>query len=126
MPATQIIKQMCHQFIFTLLFQYTTYTAVIFTYFYHIISILHFQYTRSLLPNYNLLLYLAFLCSNCRTFSTVKTNNIWRDRVTSIKTQTVSQIQQKHPPFKTKTASLFCVYWLLKNRAPKVIFTFNF
>jgi len=36
------IKQKVHQFIFTLLLQYTRYTAVIFTYFYHIISILQF------------------------------------------------------------------------------------
>jgi len=36
------IKQKGHQFIFTLLLQYTTYIAVIFTYIYHIISILQF------------------------------------------------------------------------------------
>ena len=36
------IKQKSYQFIFTLLLQYTTYTFVIFIYFYHIISILQF------------------------------------------------------------------------------------
>ena len=36
------ITQKGHQFIFTLLLQYTTYTVVIFTYFYHIISIMQF------------------------------------------------------------------------------------
>jgi len=36
------IKQKGHQFIFTLLLQYTTYIAVIFTDSYHIISILRF------------------------------------------------------------------------------------
>jgi len=36
------IKEKSYQFIFTLLLQYTTYNAVIFTYFYHIISNLQF------------------------------------------------------------------------------------
>ena len=36
------IKQKGHQFMLTFLLQYTTYIAVIFTYFYHIISIQHF------------------------------------------------------------------------------------
>jgi len=36
------IKQKGHQFIFTLLLQYTTHIAVIFTYIYHIISMQQF------------------------------------------------------------------------------------
>jgi len=35
--------------------------------------------------------------------------NIWRDRVTSLKKEMVSQIQQKHIPFKIKTAHTLCV-----------------
>ena len=65
------IKQKGHQFIFTLLLHYTTYIAVIFTYFYYIISILQFKYTWCLLPNTNLLMHLEFLCSNCHKFATV-------------------------------------------------------
>jgi len=37
---------------------------------YYIISVLQFKYTRSLLPNTNLLIHLEFLCSNCYTFAT--------------------------------------------------------
>jgi len=36
------IKQNAHNYIFTLLLKYTTYTAVIFTYFYHIITNMQF------------------------------------------------------------------------------------
>ena len=92
------------------------YIAVIFTYFYHIISILQFIYTRSLLPNTNLLadafgifvFKLPYICNSInQCYSSCL--SIWRDRVTSLNKVMVSQTQQKDIPFKIKPAHMLCV-----------------
>jgi len=116
------IKQKGHQFIFTLLLQYTTCIAVIFTYFYHIISILLYKVSVTKCQSaasFGIFVFkLPYICNSINQCYSSRLH-IWRDRVTSLKKGMVSQIQQKHILFKIKTARMLCILCLLKNKTNK-------
>ena len=104
-------KQKHHQFIFILLLQYTTCTAVILSHYFnpafpiYKVSVTKCQSGAS----FGIFVFkLPYICNsiNQRYSSCL---NMWRDRVASFKQELVSQIQQKHIPFKIETAHMLCV-----------------
>ena len=104
------IKQKGHQFIFTLLLQYTIHCCN----FYLLLS--HYFNTAVLIYKVSetkrqsaasfgiFVLKLPYFCNsiNQRYSSCL---SIWRDRVTSLKKGMISHIQQKHIPFKIKNCT---------------------
>ena len=109
------IKQNAHQFIFTLLLQYTTYIAVIFYlllshYFSPTVLIYKVSVTKhQSAVSFGIFVFkLPYICNSIHQCHS-SCLSIWRDRVTSLKKGMVSQIQQKHIPFKTKTAHMLCI-----------------
>jgi len=105
------LKQKDHQFIFTLLILFTTYTAVIFTYFYHTISILSSSIQG--------LCYQMLICCSIWNFCVQTAIHLQQYKPTlffapqyleglSNQTQNgmLSQIQQKYIPYNIKTARI--------------------
>jgi hypothetical protein len=107
-------KQKGHKFIFTLLLQYTAFTAVICIllshYFNPAVLIYKVFFTkRQSAAAFGIFMFkLPYICDSIIQRYSSRLS-IWRDRVTSLQKEFVSQIQQKHIPFKIKTAHVLCV-----------------
>ena len=108
------LKQNDHQFIFTLLILFTIYTAVIFTYFYHTISILSSSIQG--------LCYQTPICCSVWNFCVQTATHLQQYKLTLFfapqyleglsnqpQNGMLSQIQQKHIPYNIKTSLIIII-----------------